>query len=220
MLSRPPTLPTGFVPPCLPTKAPSPPAGDDEIKHDGFRVIARKDGPRVQLYSRPGNDLTQRFALIVEALARLRASSCIIDGEAVACGDDGISSFNLLRYRRRDDAVFLYAFDLIELAGDDRRRDPLEQRKLDLGRLLAKAGPGVRLNEWIDGGEHDGRDHVLSRLQTWARRHSKQTEGVALPLWPLARLAQDEESGLRGGEAGGGRGLGAVSPLKQRGTHG
>ena len=55
-----------------------------EIKHDGFRVIARKDGSRVTLYSRPGNDLTDRFPLIVEALARLRSRSCIIDGEAVA----------------------------------------------------------------------------------------------------------------------------------------
>jgi len=40
-----------------------------EIKHDGFRVIARKNGNRVKLYSRPGNDLTNRFSLIVEALA-------------------------------------------------------------------------------------------------------------------------------------------------------
>jgi hypothetical protein len=51
-----------------------------------FRVIARKDGPRVRLYSRPGNDLTQHFPLIVEALARLRASSCTIDGEAACSG--------------------------------------------------------------------------------------------------------------------------------------
>jgi bifunctional non-homologous end joining protein LigD len=68
-----------------------------EIKHDGFRVIARKDGKRVRLYSRPGNDLTQRFPLIVDALARLRSRSCIIDGEAVACGDDGIASFDRIR---------------------------------------------------------------------------------------------------------------------------
>jgi bifunctional non-homologous end joining protein LigD len=59
-----------------------------EIKHDGFRIIARKDGAHVKLYSRPGNDLTKRFPLIVEALARLRASSCTIDGEAVACGNE------------------------------------------------------------------------------------------------------------------------------------
>jgi bifunctional non-homologous end joining protein LigD len=85
-------LPPGFVPPCLTTKAQEPPSGEawlHEIKHDGFRVIARKDGDRVRLYSRPGNDLTYRFPLIVEALARLRSRSCIIDGEAVCCGDDG-----------------------------------------------------------------------------------------------------------------------------------
>jgi ATP-dependent DNA ligase len=46
-------------------------------------VIERKDGTRVKLYSRPGNDLTDRFPLTVEALARLRLRSCIIDGEAV-----------------------------------------------------------------------------------------------------------------------------------------
>ena len=66
----------GFIAPFLPTKAQQPPSGDawlHEIKHDGFRVIARKDGPRVKLYSRPGNDLTKRFPLVVEALARLRA---------------------------------------------------------------------------------------------------------------------------------------------------
>ena len=54
-----------------------------EIKHDGFRVIARKNGDRVRLYSRPGNDLTDRFPLIVETLARLRSRSVIVDGEAV-----------------------------------------------------------------------------------------------------------------------------------------
>jgi bifunctional non-homologous end joining protein LigD len=56
-----------------------------EIKHDGFRIIARKNGERVRLYSRPGNGLTRRFSLIVEALVRLRSRSCIIDGGAVAC---------------------------------------------------------------------------------------------------------------------------------------
>jgi bifunctional non-homologous end joining protein LigD len=101
----------GFVPPCLPTKAPQPPSGNawlHEIKHDGFRVIARKDGNRVRLYSRPGNDLTHRFPLIVETLARLRSRSCIIDGEAVACDGNGMPSFDRIRYRRHDASVFLY----------------------------------------------------------------------------------------------------------------
>jgi ATP-dependent DNA ligase len=74
--------------------------------------------------------------------------SCTIDGEAVACDDSGVPSFDLLRRRQRDDRTFLCTFDLIELAGDDRRRDPLEQRKIDLSQLLAEAPPGVVLNNW------------------------------------------------------------------------
>jgi ATP-dependent DNA ligase len=120
-----------------------------EIKHDGFRVIGRKDGDRIKLYSRPGNDLTDRFPLIVEALA-LRSRSCIIDGEAVACDDSGVAQFNRIRYRRHDGSVFLYAFDLIELNGDDLRRDPLQVRKATLTSVLAKAGPGVRVNDHME----------------------------------------------------------------------
>ena len=75
------TLPEGFIAPCLPTKTDKLPSGSQwlhEIKHDGFRIIARKTGAQVRLYSRPGNDLTRRFPLIVETLARLRSRSCII----------------------------------------------------------------------------------------------------------------------------------------------
>ena len=98
----------------------------------------------MRLYSRPGNDFTPRFPLIAEALARLRSRSCIIDGEAVACDDNGLASFERIRYRQHDGDVFLYAFDLIELNGDDLRRDPLEVRKATLQNVLAKAGPGLR----------------------------------------------------------------------------
>jgi bifunctional non-homologous end joining protein LigD len=67
------TLPPGFISPCLPTKTEKLPSSSEwlhEIKHDGFRVIARKNDAQVRLYSRPGNDLTYRFPLIVETLAR------------------------------------------------------------------------------------------------------------------------------------------------------
>jgi bifunctional non-homologous end joining protein LigD len=55
MLQR--TLPAGFIPPCLPTKTDKLPSSREwlhEIKHDGFRIIARKNGARVRLYSRLG----------------------------------------------------------------------------------------------------------------------------------------------------------------------
>ena len=148
------TLPAGFIAPCLPTKTDKLPSGDvwlHEIKHDGFRVIARKDGDRVRLYSRPGNDMTRRFPLIAEALASLRSRSCIIDGEAVACDENGLASFERIRYRQHDGDVFLYAFDLIELNGDDLRRDPLQVRKTTLASILAKTRPGIRFNEHIEG---------------------------------------------------------------------
>jgi bifunctional non-homologous end joining protein LigD len=152
MLQR--TLPAGFIAPCLPTKTDELPSGSQwlhEIKHDGFRIIARKDGERVTLYSRPGNDFTRRFPPIARALTHLRCRSCIIDGEAVICDDNGVASFDRIRYRRNDDDVFLYAFDLIELNGDDLRRDPLEVRKATLASIVAKASPGIRFNEHIEG---------------------------------------------------------------------
>jgi bifunctional non-homologous end joining protein LigD len=132
------------------------PCGDlwlHEIKHDGFRVIARKDGDRVRLYlySRPGNDMTRRFPLIAEALTGLRSRSCIIDGEAVACDATGSHRSSVSATASITGDVFLYAFDLIELNGDDLRRDPLEVRKATLPSILAEAHPGIRFNERIEG---------------------------------------------------------------------
>jgi bifunctional non-homologous end joining protein LigD len=138
--------------PCLPTKTHEPPSGGlciHEIKHDGFRIIARKNGEWVRLYSRPGNDRTDRFPRIVEALEGLRSQSCIIDGEAVACEGNGMPSFDRIRYRQHDASVFLYAFDLLELDGDDLRHEPIERRKALLIRLLAKASAGLQVNDHI-----------------------------------------------------------------------
>ena len=138
MMLRMRTLPTGFIAPCLPTKTDKLPSGDGwlhEIKHDGFRIIARKDGEQVRR----------------ETLARLRSRSCVIDGEAVACDDNGVASFDLVRHQRANGSIFLYAFDLIELNGDDLRRDPLEVRKATLASIVAKASPGIRFNEHIGG---------------------------------------------------------------------
>jgi ATP-dependent DNA ligase len=152
------TLLAGFIAPCLPMMAPRPPSEPfwlHEIKYDGVRIIARKDGGRVRLYDRLGADVTQCFPLIVEAMARL--PSCTIDGEAVVGDGGSASSLDRLPRRQPDDRAFLCAFDLIELSGDDRRREPLEQRKADLSRLLADASPGLVLCQWIDGDKCDGR---------------------------------------------------------------
>jgi bifunctional non-homologous end joining protein LigD len=202
-------LPAGFIPPCLPTKAPSPPSGGawlHEIKHDGFRVVARKDGAQVKLYSRPGNDLTYRFPLIVASLAAERTRSCIIDGEAVSCGADGVPRFDRIRYRRHDPSVFLYAFDLIELNGDDLRRKPLEVRKATLASVLAKAGAGIRLNEHL---EHEdgaivfrhacklGLEGIVSKRKDSPYRSGRSTDWLKMknPACEAVRREAEEDWG-------------------------
>jgi bifunctional non-homologous end joining protein LigD len=135
-----------FIQPCLPSPAPQPPVGPNwihEIKHDGYRMMARRDGAGIRLLTRNGHDWSDRFPLIVEAVNHLKIRSCLIDGEAVCCDGDGLASFTLLRHRRDDRRVFLYAFDLIELDGSDLRRDPVEERKAVLVKLLRHAKPGL-----------------------------------------------------------------------------
>jgi bifunctional non-homologous end joining protein LigD len=148
--------PLGFVEPCRPSRAPRPPSGPDwvhEIKHDGFRLMVRREGTRVRLWTRGGYDWADRFPAIVEAAGTIRARSFLIDGEAVVCRDDGISDFDALRSRRRDHDVTLIAFDLIELQGDDLRDKPLEHRKQRLAKLLARGGGAITSNEHL---AHDG----------------------------------------------------------------
>ena len=104
-----------FCEPCLPSPAEKPPAGAGwlhEIKHDGFRMLVRRDAAGVRLFTRNGHDWTGRFPLIARAALSLKAASCLIDGEAVACDDNGLAVFDRLRYRRDDRRVFLYALGL------------------------------------------------------------------------------------------------------------
>lgn len=148
--------PAGFIEPCLPTLAHAVPVGPQwayEIKHDGFRFICRRDGDRVRVFSRRGHDWTDRVPAIVAALLALPVWSAVIDGEGVVCGPDGVSDFDALRSavaRKGSRAAFLYAFDLLEIDGQDLRRNAWAARREALARLLSETRAGIQISEHTD----------------------------------------------------------------------
>jgi bifunctional non-homologous end joining protein LigD len=127
------------VEPCLPLPAERPPTGHGwvhEIKHDGFRLMARRDPVGIRLITRRGNDWTQRYPLV----NHLNVRSCLIDGEVVCCDEKGVTSFQLLHHCGNEPQAFLYAFDLLELNGADLRREPIEMRKATGPASCGRAG--------------------------------------------------------------------------------
>ena len=153
-MSRKRVLPPGFVRPCQPAPVRAPPAGPDwwhEIKHDGYRLMVRREGERVRAFTRGGHDWAGRYPAIVAAASAVKARSFLIDGEVVVADAQGFASFELLRGRMRLASAFVWAFDLIELDGQDFRAEPLERRKDALTQLLRRAPFGLALNEHHNG---------------------------------------------------------------------
>ena len=146
--------PTTFIEPCLPRPANTPPSGRGwihEIKHDGFRIMARRADGRVQLLTRKGTNFSNRFPQIVAAVTVLPVRSRLIDGEAVVCDESGLAVFELIRGYRHDAAAVLCAFDLLEVDGKDLRRPPIEERKDTLVKLLSHPHEGIAFNQHYAG---------------------------------------------------------------------
>ena len=144
----------GFLGPCLPSAAEQPPTARGwlhEIKLDGFRLLAHRAANGVRLFTRNGLDWAERYPGIAAAVGKLSCQSCLLDGEVVLCGDDGIPVFNRLRYGRQvKGEALLCAFDLLEVNGRDLRRAPIELRKAVLAKLLRKAPAWLQLSEHIE----------------------------------------------------------------------
>jgi bifunctional non-homologous end joining protein LigD len=107
----------------------------------------RREGNRVRLYTRRGYDWSAKYPWIVDALRSLRVRSIIVDGEAVWARRDGKSDFDKLYSHGHDQQVFLYAFDLLELNGEDYRQHPLEKRHTKLEKFLARTQQRMRFSE-------------------------------------------------------------------------
>jgi bifunctional non-homologous end joining protein LigD len=146
-----------FVEPMKARLVDDPPANSDwlyELKFDGIRAIAVKNGSKVSLISRNGNKLDARFPEIAEAVKNLPVPDCVIDGEVVALDDEGRSSFQLLQaleMEGRKAPLRFYVFDLLELDGKSLLGLPLEQRKQVLAKVCESVGDPIRYSAEITG---------------------------------------------------------------------
>lgn len=159
-LSLPSGLPKGkprFIRPMKPRLLEEPPTVGDwiyELKFDGFRIVAVKNGTEVNLISRNGNELAPKFPEIVEAVRSLPVNDCVIDGEAVALDGEGRSSFQLLQGLEivgERSPTYYYVFDLLQAEGHSLESQPLEVRKKLLQELCAEAVDPIRYSGEIAG---------------------------------------------------------------------
>lgn len=141
------TLPD-WIAPQLATLADGPPSGPNwvhEVKFDGYRLIAIRNGSNVRLWTRNRNDWTDQFESIAAALKKLPVDNAIIDGEVVALNDKGLSDFQALQRRLQEGgrSPMAYAvFDILHCNGFDVRSAPLLERKQLLKSILDAAGSG------------------------------------------------------------------------------
>ena len=139
-----------FIEPMKPKLVEAPPTQGGwiyELKFDGIRALALKDGAKVKLISRNENDLTKRFDEVAAALESLPCKECVIDGEVVAVDEEGRSSFQLLQAREMEGSespLSYYVFDLLQLDGRNLHGLPLTSRKEVLQQLCAGASDPIR----------------------------------------------------------------------------
>jgi len=111
-----------------------------EAKFDGYRALVLKDGPRVTIISRNGNDLTRSYPAVRQAAEKLTAKAAVIDGEVVAFDESGRPSFQQLQHRTaKSTAIRYFAFDLLHLNGTDLQSEPLMARRAALRKLVAES---------------------------------------------------------------------------------
>jgi bifunctional non-homologous end joining protein LigD len=176
------------------------PADDEwlyEIKWDGYRALAAKHGHSVRLLSLKNKNLSGDFPAVVEAVRGVAADTVLIDGEIVAIDKHGHPSFQMLQNRAlhgRDWQIVYYAFDLLELEGEDWKARALIERKERLQQLLS--GSEVRYNAELPGSAEDvvrivrkaGLEGVIAKRRDSVYRASTRTNN-----WLKLKLEQSQE---------------------------
>src|SRR5262245_7373288 len=164
--------------PQLATLSATVPAGDEwlhEIKFDGYRAVCRIEGGRAALFTRSGQDWTERFEEVADAAAELPLRQAILDGEVVVLRPDGTSSFqslqNALKHPEAGRLTY-FVFDLLHLDGWGLQGVPLEERKRALASLVGKRSKVIRYS-----------DHVIGKGEAFYAKACKQgLEGIVCKL--------------------------------------
>ncbi len=145
-----------FITPQLATQSTEAPRSSGwvhELKLDGYRIQARKDGDRVQLLTRTGLDWTHRMKALAPLFEALPADTAILDGEIVVLSPSGTTSFANLQAAFQEGAkhpITYFAFDLLHLNGYNLRDLPLTDRKALLSRLLENADEAMRYSDHVE----------------------------------------------------------------------
>jgi bifunctional non-homologous end joining protein LigD len=185
----------------------APPDGDEwlhEIKHDGYRIVARIEEGEVRLVSRNGKDWTKEFPQVARAVGRLPAGTALLDGEVAAVLPNGATSFQALQRRADGGTPLVYfAFDLLHLDGWDLRGARLLDRKEVLRRLLEAAPPALRFSDHVRGrgpeffetAREAGLEGVVSKRADapyregrggdWRKAKCRLTQEVVIGGWTL-----------------------------------
>ena len=155
------------------------PSGDrwlHEMKYDGYRTLISVGSDEGRAYTRSGLDWSDRFAGIVTDALKLKVGSALIDGEAVVLDADGRSSFQALQgaLKGAPATIDYFAFDLLELDGEDLTGLPLVERKAKLQKILPKGKSRLRYSDHIVGSGEKllnqfcaaGLEGVISKLAT------------------------------------------------------
>jgi bifunctional non-homologous end joining protein LigD len=136
-----------------------------ELKLDGYRVRAAREGGEARLVTRNGHDIASAFPEIARALTALPYEGFIMDGELVVPDEAGRPSFQRLQNRAKvsraidvrraavESPAVLYVFDLLAFEGYDLRPLPLEKRKALLEQIVPRVGPIKYLSHFEKDGE-------------------------------------------------------------------
>jgi bifunctional non-homologous end joining protein LigD len=196
----------GLIEPALATSIEKVPSGErwiHEIKFDGYRVQVYLRDAAVKVFTRRGNDWTNRFRKIAADAWHINAGSAIIDGEVEVPADDGTTDFSVLQneLKGRSKKIVMVAFDLLYLNGYDLRKLPLFRRKALLKKIIDKTDIQFSESFEVDGGEmykhacktglegvvskvRDSR-YVSGRVNDWVKKTCAQRETLAIAGFAL-----------------------------------